>query len=248
MIFKYSQLKVFLKKIREKGPTLLFKGLQEENSGFLLRHDIDFDLFYAEKMAKLEAEEGVKSTFFILTSCRTYNVLSPSNRKHIQTISKLGHEIGLHFDPQLYTSDLESYCKKEADILSEICGKQVRSVSLHNPSVHGQYPMFKDFVNAYDKKYFSPENYLADSRMSFRGKDPFNFLDQENSLLQILLHPLHYSEEGYGYDKIMWESFKRLMSETYKEFCMNDQCAKDIHYEDYLDSVKQQLGFPMKEE
>lgn len=106
---------------------------------------------------------------------------------------EMGHEIGLHFDPTLYTDNLESAVKKEADILSFAIQAKVRSISLHNKSVHGQYPMFKDFVNAYDPKLFSDKTYISDSRFDFRGKDPFEFINNiDSGTVQVLLHPLHY--------------------------------------------------------
>ncbi len=110
-----------------------------------------------------------------------------------------GFEIGLHFDPTLYPKESVEGLKEkaifEASIVEFVTGKKVKSISLHNPSIHGQYPMFGGFRNAYAPEYFQPENYMSDSRMSFRDKNPYEFIKKAaTNKLQILLHPIHYSD------------------------------------------------------
>ena len=145
MIFAYPELRRFYRALLERGQTELFRNWQGEKV-FLVRHDVDFDLKPASDLAILAAEEGICSTFFILTTCRTYNVLHADSRALLKEISGLGHEIALHFDPTLYgESDLNKAAEKEAEILSFALGEDVKSVSLHNPSVHGQYPLFDNF-------------------------------------------------------------------------------------------------------
>ena len=69
----------------------------------ILRHDVDLDIYPAYKMALLENEIGVKSTFFILLNAQSYNPLSINNKNILREISSLGFEIGLHFDPTNYS-------------------------------------------------------------------------------------------------------------------------------------------------
>lgn len=227
-IFKYNQLEKFYNKIKSLGDTVLFKDFKGEKS-FLIRHDVDFDLQLALDLAIFENKLGIKSTYFILTTCESYNVLCEKNKKILQEIISLGHEIGLHFDPTLYESDLSKVVQKECSILTLATGIDVKSISLHNPSVHGQYPMFKGFVNAYDIKLFSDNNYISDSRFDFRGKEPFEFIENiENNMIQILLHPLHFSNEGWGYDDIVYLSFKRHIESILSNFMMNSTFKSHI--------------------
>ena len=65
--------------------------------------------------------------------------------------------------------------------MEEVIGVEVNSVALHNPSVHNQYPVFSDILNAYDERFFTLEKYLSDSRIDFFGKDPFTFFDDVES-------------------------------------------------------------------
>ena len=203
MIFKYREYIKFLDHLKLNGKLETFSEWKGDNV-FLLRHDIDLDIAMAGEIAKIENNNNVKSTFFILTTGNTYNPLSINNRVIIKQIVLLGHEIGLHFDPTVYDNlpkeILEQKAKMEASIIEEITGNELRAISLHNPSVHYQYPIFSEFINAYDKKIFNESSYIADSRMDFRGENIYDFvLRVKTNPVQILLHPMHFSEEGLGY-------------------------------------------------
>lgn len=100
---------------------------------------------------------------------------------------------------------------------------------MHNPSVHGQYPIFDGCINAYDPKLFSDKNYISDSRFSFQGKNRFKFLENiNNGMIQILLHPMHYSELGSGYDRILTDTFVRYMNNVHNTFKVNATYAEQV--------------------
>ncbi len=240
MIFKYKELRKFYNEIKKRGKVELFKNWNEEKV-FLIRHDVDFDIKLAHNMASIENELGIVSTYFILTTCHSYNVLSEQNRKMLSEMVDMGHEIGLHFDPTLYTKNLDSFVDKEAAILSLACGTEVKSISLHNPSIHGQYPLFNNYINAYDPAFFSDKNYISDSCFGFRGKNPFEFIDGiENSMIQVLLHPMHFSENGLGYDDIMVASFLSYMNEIHHAFLVNATYKKQVG-NDFMKLLKSKL-------
>lgn len=240
MIFTYSGFRSFLDAMNALGPTRRFGDWKGE-AAFLLRHDVDLDLELAHRLAGIEREKDVVATYFVLTSCATYNVLSADNRRLLGEIAAMGHEIGLHFDPTLYPADLDAAVTREAEVLAFASGQPIRSVSLHNPSLHGQYPLFDGFVNAYDPALFSDENYLSDSRFSFRGKDPLAFLERiANGMVQILLHPMHYSEDGDGYDKVIPGLVARSVEEVHRQFSVNATYREQVG-EDLVAVVKKSL-------
>lgn len=240
MIFKYDQFREFITEIKNSGRLQLFKDWKGEKV-FLLRHDVDFDIYLAHQLAQIEKEENVISTFFILTSCETYNVLNKKNRLLLREMIEMGHEIGLHFDPTLYNENLEVALEKEIEILSFAIDEQVKSVSLHNPSIHGQFPVFEGYVNAYDPRLFSNENYISDSRFLFRGKNPFEFLKNiDKGMIQILLHPMHYSITGGGYDEILCNTFIRYMNDIHNTFKENSTYFDQIG-EDFISILKNRL-------
>jgi hypothetical protein len=219
-MFAYFELRRFYEELVRHSEVFSFAGASEAGRvgtprTTIMRHDVDIDVEAAVAMAGIEAEYGISSTFFFLTGCDTYNVASAANRRHLRRLTEQGFEVALHFDPLLYPElgdgELLPAARREADWLAEIAGQPVRSLSLHNPSMHGRYPAFEGFANAYDPLFFDPDFYLSDSCMSFRGKDPFEFVRRaERHGLQILLHPFHYSETGGGYPEGYRQYFERL--------------------------------------
>jgi hypothetical protein len=207
--FTYKELRRFFALLTECAETYSFKMAPTEatsaySPGAIIRHDIDVDLFAALRMAEVEAEFKINATFFFLTGCDTYNLASTSGRSALRELADKGFEVGLHFDPLLYPGSddqaLLAAVRREAGWIQDITGQPVHSVSLHNPSVHNQFPIFPGFLNAYDPAFFDPDFYMSDSCMQFRGKDPMTFVERARQRpVQILLHPFHYSDAGGGY-------------------------------------------------
>ncbi len=236
MIFKYSEYRRFLQELKSQASVKSFSQWEGENC-FLLRHDVDLSLQLALDLAKIENEENVNATFFILTSCRTYNCLSNPSKILIRQIQDLGHEIGLHFDPSIYPDgNLEKEMKFEAQVLERIIGEKITSISLHNPSVHNQWPEFEGYFNAYDKKIFGNDRYLSDSRMDFRGKNPFEFIKNvKDRPIQVLTHPMHYTENGDSYSTIIPNYIVEHIDS------IEDYFRNEFKSQKYIDEVKPSL-------
>lgn len=214
-IFSYDWYRSLLLHARNVSPIYTFSDHGDRN-GILLRHDVDLDLELALRLAEIEQGLGIKTTYFIMACCEAYSPLSKSSRAALRSMVDMGHEIGLHFDPTFQKDDKERQhaVSLEAQIISEACGREVRSLSLHCPSLHGLFPLFDGFINAYDPKFFSEKTYISDSMRNFRGKDPFEWVNKgETQIVQFLIHPMHYSKSGYGYrtmlrNKVMHDAEK----------------------------------------
>jgi hypothetical protein len=245
MIFKYNELEKFFLELKDLAPTKTFKDWKDGDKAFLMRHDVDFDIELAYEMALIEKNCGIVSTFFILTTCESYNVLSKHNSTLLQKIVAMGHEVGLHFDPTLYPGEfLGNAATKEAWILAHATKQDVRSVSLHNPSVYNEFPLFDNFHNAYDPRVFNDDTYIADSRMVFRNKNPFNWLQKvKENTVQILLHPMHYSVEGYGYDNILCNSLIKYIKRVDAGFRVNSSYVKDMG-ENIFEKLQDMISVP----
>src|SRR5579859_3672042 len=102
-IFTYPGLQAFLAYWSREVAIFPLRDWHGQ-SGIILRHAVDLDILPARRLAELEAEVGVRSTFFFLVSGHTYNPASIQNRPHLRALVNLGFEIGLHFDPTLYGS------------------------------------------------------------------------------------------------------------------------------------------------
>jgi hypothetical protein len=171
----------------------------------ILRHDIDFDIGKALKLAKIEAEKQIQSTYFILLNTNFYNVFSSETNKTIKEISKLGHEIGLHFDETRYfdlgmvpsPDKLIPIIQKEAALLEQIIEQPITSVSMHRPSreVLDANISIPDIVNSYSQTFFKEFKYLSDSRHNWREDAEAIVSSGQYERLHILIHPFWYTEE-----------------------------------------------------
>lgn len=203
MIFKYSNLKRFFEGIIAIAPVYNFTNVRP-GPGVILRHDIDVSVKHAYDVSVLEEELGITSSILFLTTSPLYNLHTIEHIKGLKSMSDRGFDVGLHFDASIYGDvdavELEKKMRQEKTIIENIIGKEVRTVSLHCPSINGLYPEFKGMNNAYSSTFFDPKFYLSDSRMEFRDKDPYEFIQlSKEHLIQILLHPFHYSVNGDNY-------------------------------------------------
>jgi len=227
MIYRYNEFRDWIHRVRGNHQVWrLCDYPMNGEKGVILRHDVDLDVFAAYRLAEIELECGVRSSCFFLLGCSTYNLLAANNQKMLRQMADWGFDVGLHFDPMLYgdaaPTELQQHCQDEANILANITGQPVRSVSIHCPSVHGQYPLFDGFVNAYDPRVFTSETYLSDSRMKFRH-NPNEFIDRaSHGPVQILLHPMHYSDDGARYDGLVGEFIGRFVDDVDEAFRANE--------------------------
>lgn len=180
-----------------------YKNYKEILRPVIFRHDIDNSLEKALKIARIENENNVKSTYFALLSTNFYNIFSKESNEILTEIKKLGHKIGLHFDEKRYVikdkEDLEKYIEYEKSILEKVIGTKVYSVSMHRPSkwILENDIQFKNIINTYSKTFFDEFRYLSDSRMHWR-EDVLGIINSRKyDKLHILTHPFWY-DEGEG--------------------------------------------------
>ena len=178
-----------------------FRGFDDEirkKGDLLLRHDVDFDVELALKLAQLESRIEVLSTYFFLVRSDSYNILSPQNFESIQRIKDLGHHISLHFDPLIY-EDYVKGLEEELEIFSRLFSFKPKVISIHRPN--------EDFLNGvslgvshtYQKKFFSEIKYISDSGGKFKFGHPLEsdaFASRES--IHLLLHPIWWVTDQVG--------------------------------------------------
>ena len=129
-------------------------GKQSNNKLVILRHDIDEKPFNAFKMAELENEYGIQSTYYFRyprSFLPTYYTFKPGI---IEKIHNLGHEVGYHYEVLSTTKgDYEKAIKLfdyELKEFRKIC--EVKTICMHG-SVLSVYDN-RDLWNHYDFKEF----------------------------------------------------------------------------------------------
>lgn len=242
--FTYEQYEEILKQMKKINNVYCFSELTDQvKNGYILRHDVDFDLKKAYDLSKIEKKKDIVATYFVLTTSDIYNITSSENRKILKQMSDDGFEIGLHFDPLVYNfsdvQELQKMVELETKLIESITTKKVKSISLHNPSFHGLYPEFNKYINSYSTKYFNPNLYLSDSCKNFRGKNPFEFIKiGQDNLVQVLFHPIHFSQEDSNYINTFSQIIVEKVEKFDKSMIVNKTYMDEAMKLSLLDTIK----------
>ena len=222
---EYRQL---IQRFLSKGYRVeFFSDSPDPRSVLLLRHDIDFDVRYADEMSQVEDEMGVKATYFFLLHSASYNLLETENMERIRSMHARGHQVSIHFDPTLY-DDIESGFAKEKRLFESMFDVTIQFTSIHRPSDF--FLNRKEDIcgvrHTYQPAYFDDIKYFADSAGSFRYGHPCESATFERrDTIQLLTHPVWWvTGEGSPIAKLeefldyRIEVFRRHMGENCKPF------------------------------
>lgn len=162
-----------------------------------LRHDIDFSPVNAARMAALEKQLGICSTYTVLLSGVYYNPFEKHVRKLIKEIKSYGHEVGLHFDPTVHDisdeASLAEHIKKEASALENLVDAPISMFSFHNTtefSMNCKEREYGGLLNAYSNFFHNDVEYTSDSNGYWRFRSWNELLSENHKVIQVLTHPI----------------------------------------------------------
>ncbi len=158
----------------------------------LLRHDVDLSLEAALTLAELEAELGVRATYFLMTRSEFYNLAAPSGEEALARLRSLGHRVGLH--ARYPHVDLDSRFDPV--------------LAWHNPDPEYMTAPIEGVVNVMQPAFFHPDRYRSDSNQRWRHGCPHEELARGAfDWLQLLVHPEIWVYPG----KTMAETVRSLL-------------------------------------
>ncbi|MBM3298889.1 MAG: hypothetical protein FJY85_02935 [Deltaproteobacteria bacterium] len=162
-----------------------------------LRHDIDVCIEEALPMARVEAELGIPSTYFLIVDSPAYNILSADSVEMVGEIRRLGHWVGLHVDAAAVSTfgaeRIEEWVEKLLSLYGDLL-HLVRVVSFHRPSPEVLNRGFAGFVSAYESRFLQEIKYISESRGSWREACPCQAIrDGQFRAVQLLVHPVWWS-------------------------------------------------------
>jgi len=167
------------------------------------RHDVEFSVHRALKMAKIEYDLGLKAHYYIQLHSEFYNTFEKEIYVMIKQIIELGHYIGLHFDAHFWEvkdiSQLEECLSKDTEILEDLLGVRVNKFSFHNTSpelleMNDLY--YSGLLNVYAKEIRDKYRYCTDSTGIWRYERLEDVLkDDSIQYLQVLTHDGMWQDE-----------------------------------------------------
>lgn len=242
MKFTYQAYRGLLSLLREGGYAFRdYHNYADTSRCVILRHDIDNSLSQAVRLAELEAEEGVRSTWFVLLRTDFYNPASRDGLEKLRRIQSLGHEIGLHFDETSYVPALPpdgviQHVIKECGLLSALLETPVSTVSMHRPSkatLEADYDI-PGIVNSYGKTFFQDFKYLSDSRRRWREPVEDIVRSGEHARLHILTHAFWYHEGDQDLPRTVRDFVRSAGRERYGQMAENITDMESILKEDEI--------------
>lgn len=169
----------------------------------LWRHDCDFSLNRAKRLAVIEQEHKVRSTYFLNPHCEFYNLLEKEQAAIVEVILACGHDIGLHFDAAFYQTtsedELDELVAKEAGWLKDWFGVEPTAFSFHNPDAFlltCERDSYGGLINCYSRKFKDRIPYCSDSNGYWRYRRLHDVLEKAaEPCLQVLTHPGWWQDE-----------------------------------------------------
>tara|TARA_R110001583_G_scaffold157797_2_gene309704 strand:+ start:433 stop:1176 length:744 start_codon:yes stop_codon:yes gene_type:complete len=229
-MFSYNEYRNIITLIQQYLPIVDFADVTITTDNFcVIRHDIEFSIDRAAKLAEVENKLGISTTYTVQLRNNTYNALSEKNIEQIHYIKSLGHCIALHQNPPYMSEkDLKEYVLKDIETLEHYYGFEVDRYAFHRPKQE-QLAMYLDIpgkINCYGKEYFHyfkgaehrnlkdfNVTYLADSNHQWKYGHPIAIDFDTVSKLQLNTHPFSWTERGYE----NYGNFLSLIEERKKE-------------------------------
>jgi hypothetical protein len=212
-MFSYIEYENIISLVKMNLPIMDFSDITDETEKFcVLRHDIEFSIDRALKIAEIEKSLGISSTYTVQLRNNTYNALSQKNIDIIRKINNMGHKIGLHQNPPMMNDEkLIKYILKDIETLEHYYGFEVDRYAFHrcgsNPEILKRYVEIPNKINCYDKKFFhyfkgdTPKKlrvyYLADSNHKWKYGHPLELNFNKVNKIQLLTHPYSWTEDGF---------------------------------------------------
>jgi hypothetical protein len=200
--FSLAQYNDFLIKLKN-NPKIVFV-LQKDFENFddttkiavSMRHDVDVDINNALKMAKLEANLGIHTTYFILHTADyyhpkdDYSTHNSTILSQMQYIQNLGHEIGIHND--LLTLQIVYNISPTKFLHKELKWMRDNGLKIYGTASHGSYYCKKyKYLNLY---FF----YKCAEKMNYPAFPNKNFVIKDNK--KIYFEKAKLSDFGFSYE------------------------------------------------
>lgn len=224
----YSEL---IQLAKTKYQFISYSELHDTERFILWRHDCDFSLNRSLKLAQIEHDLGVKTTYFLNPHSEFYNIMERNQSDIIEHIIGLGHDIGLHFDSAYYAiqseHDLDIFIESESSLLGDLFQKEIKVFSFHNPTsfiLSCDAYRYGNLINCYSRWFKENVPYCSDSNGYWRHKRLKDALcEPENLCMQVLTHP------GWWLDSIKQPRDRILRAANgRRDFVMRsyDECLK----------------------
>lgn len=208
--FSYSYYENLLEQFLNAGYHMsLFTENSYPGKLLYLRHDVDCSPEKAMHLAEIEAQFGIRATYFYRVHSHLYNCFSHKTYLQIKRVKELGHDIGLHTEfydaARIFEEEGSRVFMREKKILEEIIQKEIMVFSPHRThgsslikAIVGKLDTFKtehNLVHPYEPRFFTETKYLSDSRGIWPEGEPTQHINVYPKI-QLLIHPVWWYRQN----------------------------------------------------
>jgi len=210
--------------IRQSHQTLSFgevhalgAALMEIPKFVIMRHDVEFSVPAAVRLAEIDAAEGVRSTFFLLQTS-DYNPFEEEEAHGIRRILDLGHDIGLHYDAALLERldvDVDRVLKAQIALFEAFFDTTVFAMSSHMPMRSGRTFAVPGVIDVYDPRFMVDIKYLSDSTQQWREGVVTASLSR-HARIHLLTHEYIWHPFGWHWSALLFAEANDKFQRTWR--------------------------------
>lgn len=214
--FTEDNYRKLLQKCKKMNTFYGFEDAKQQTNAIIMRHDIDFSVNRAVALSQIENDENVFATYFVYLHSETYSVLEKETTQKLEKIIDNGGKIGLHFEAAFYDNLnfgdkelLEDKIRYEKNLLENLLGISINTMSFHNPDIGGNWHTIDDWmlgecINVYGEYFRNNFKYCSDSNGYWRYERLEQVLQKfGEKKLHILTHPVWWQKEAmFPYERM----------------------------------------------
>lgn len=195
-----------------------------------LRHDVDYSLEMALRLAEVNAELSIRGTFCVLLRSQIYNLLSDRSLSVLEKMAALDQSLGLHASVRPMLPDdgvVESRIRADFECVQSNCSLVSPVCSWHNPTpevLEGYLsrPTVGGLVNTYSASFVREMPYYSDSNMRHSVEDFMRVVgDGGSPCMQLLLHPLNWVAGGQSMRDVFSGTWPYIIRERERDIRTN---------------------------
>ncbi len=201
--FTFTEYRNLIRMAKSRFQIIDYPDYPQHDSFIIWRHDVEYSVDEMNKLAVIDAEEGIQSTFFLQLHSETYNFWSREVVDKIKQWLRMAHRLGLHFDANYYgikdSHNLGGLIQRERMIIEEIYETPVSAFAYHSPTPEilrcsGNYG---GLVNTYNADFFGGKViYVSDSNGRWRERTIRDVLEAPTTTMaQINTHDTWWTDE-----------------------------------------------------
>ena len=238
--YTYDWYERFLERLLDDGYSPASYDEPLDDGDLVVRHDVDLSPARALDIGRIEADLGIRSTFFFLLTNPLYNPFHRPNRRVIHDLVEMGHDVGVHFSTHQYWGEdpgdgaIETRVAAERDVFGTALTDPSPAVSFHRPPEWVLSRSFDPFISTYERRFFSDVQYVGDSSQRWRESPP----EVDGGPLQLLTHPGLWGTEDATFaqrvDEATEYQFERVAAFVQDEFVHDRNTIEEYDHRETL--------------